>query len=739
MKKHLPFAIFLLFLYLFFACSSDEQVEEPDTTPPTVSLKIAGLSTTQNDNNSNETPVVSQQITVEIEAEDAAGIAKVEAFIDAEKVGEDVTPPFKIIIDLSNYQSKGIRLNKTQTLYTLAVTATDLSGNSTTKEQQIIVDNEKPVISEVSISSGTVMKGNINPVSFKATDNQDITSVEVLLNRTPVETSLDSLTYSLNIDTNVLEDGANVLVITAKDEAQNITEHTIEFIADNTGPEISVSGIQNAENYDAEIHLEFTANDTYSAIDSLKIYVHDSIVAEEIATGSLNLTINPDEYPTGSQMIKFEATDTLGNKSSSSMEVIFLRRLIDINIEGNSISSEISGGMIFASAQDGSLLASMEIDQSTQEVRLSTLADIAPDQDFMISFAYYYTGYSPSSYLSTIQNITRTTPGIMNIKTPERTTQVRFEEYPMTNVVGNISMISEGPEYNANFDPAAPGSLTFEVKDIVNYDLFPSSKVYISSLNFDNNNYSYLFLDAPLSADLIIDYADFSSNGIEDRFYNADFSQPDTGKHAYLKLYGYVNEEEYLNDAGHLIWSGGRGIQSSFDYSSGILYSFNSNFYNYSYEITLEDFFTRRNGEPLNHYPYPDWTIDYVYSGGSLSLIKGGSGYNVGNAYFENNDQSSEVYRWKFVFDAQKTDELIIPELPEELNTWNIHNHVINGTLEPLQVELKSYEGISDYSTYLKNSVKENLSSKETSSRMDVIFKNKYNTYKHIEDLFLID
>src|SRR5690606_19483942 len=93
----------------------------------------------------------------------AKGISKVEAFLDDVKAGEDTEAPFEITIDLTLYakklRDKGIVLSKTRTLYTLKVSATDLSGNVSTTEQDIIVDNEMPTITEVSLENNAVIGG----------------------------------------------------------------------------------------------------------------------------------------------------------------------------------------------------------------------------------------------------------------------------------------------------------------------------------------------------------------------------------------------------------------------------------------------------------------------------------------------------------------------------------------------------------------------------------------------------
>lgn len=121
-----PIMLLLAASTILYSCSSDSEdpVPEPDVIAPNVDFSIPGNSGTS----STETPVVSNQIVVDIDAQDAGGVAKVEAFINNEKVGEDTTAPYQITIDVSNYTSKN-NLAAKFTDYTLKVTVTDNSGN----------------------------------------------------------------------------------------------------------------------------------------------------------------------------------------------------------------------------------------------------------------------------------------------------------------------------------------------------------------------------------------------------------------------------------------------------------------------------------------------------------------------------------------------------------------------------------------------------------------------------------
>lgn len=133
---NIKFLYFLFFVFFIFSCSKDNEPNKEqvgDTTAPTLSFSIADAETT-----SNEPITVSETIEVNIEATDASGISKIEAFIDNEKVGEDITAPFSISIDISGYSStSGKSYSDLNSI--LKIVATDKEGNEATLEQDIII------------------------------------------------------------------------------------------------------------------------------------------------------------------------------------------------------------------------------------------------------------------------------------------------------------------------------------------------------------------------------------------------------------------------------------------------------------------------------------------------------------------------------------------------------------------------------------------------------------------------
>lgn len=139
------YQIAILFFLIIVSCTpeTNEPIEEEvakegtaDTTAPEVSITLNNLSS-----DATQVIVVGNEIVIDVDATDANGIEKIEAFIDGDKVAEDLEAPYQIIIDLSNYTSKGSTGASKINAYNLLIVATDVNGNTTSVEQQFTISN----------------------------------------------------------------------------------------------------------------------------------------------------------------------------------------------------------------------------------------------------------------------------------------------------------------------------------------------------------------------------------------------------------------------------------------------------------------------------------------------------------------------------------------------------------------------------------------------------------------------
>tara|TARA_R110000868_G_scaffold403147_1_gene680055 strand:- start:863 stop:3064 length:2202 start_codon:yes stop_codon:yes gene_type:complete len=732
MINHYQRFIFLLCIVFLNSCASDsENKEEPDIVAPVIAFSIGGFP------NTTTTPiVVSNKIEISVDAQDEGGISKIEAFINGDKMGEDLTAPYTISIDISTFTSKIAGSNKYKD-YILKVTATDKTGNTSSKEQAIYIDNELPSISEVSLLENQIINGYSNEVTFLVTDNQEISSITVFLNDTSLSI-IEGDTLKVNIPTLNLTDGINLLKIEATDSAENTAIYTVNFISDNTGPEISVENLIEGMIIDESFLFTPNITDIYSEIDSVQISINDSIVLHDLFTNGINYTLDPESFPIGENLININASDQVGNKTILDITQLIHRRLLKITFENETINPGYAKFYVFASDSNGELLDIKEASISTTELILNTTTDINSTTEFMVTFAGFLSGYGDFSILSTIQNITRDNLKIINLKTPKKEYVVSNLEFHVVNNPTDYGIDGYGSFYSASYFPDSD-ALHFETREVANSNINHSDKVYLKSYNYNNYTYSYMLLDFPLAEDMVIDYSQFISDGVENRFYNAPFTTGDNGKSTSLNLFGYLNETDFNNDSSHLLWNEGRGLESNFDSSNGILYSLDTQFSFYRYELQLEDYFTKRIGAPLDYYSYPDWSIDFNQNGNTIEIISTGLEHTNGNIFLENSEGVDKIYRWNLLFNSQTTSNIILPKLPNELSSWNINDVYNSNTIEIQQVELKRYEGINSYEEYLQNSIKPNLNSRKTSDFIESIFNNpRYNIHRDTEDLFVI-
>jgi len=94
-----------------------------DTTPPTVSIT-----------NLKDNAVVSGVVTIQVDASDSSGIAKVEFYVGDSKLGEDSSKPFEYSWDTKKMKDG---------TYVLTAKAIDSSGNANSVSIKVVVNNTK--------------------------------------------------------------------------------------------------------------------------------------------------------------------------------------------------------------------------------------------------------------------------------------------------------------------------------------------------------------------------------------------------------------------------------------------------------------------------------------------------------------------------------------------------------------------------------------------------------------------
>ncbi|BFP42688.1 hypothetical protein FGF1_35330 [Flavobacteriaceae bacterium GF1] len=732
------FPSFLVSLFIVLSsCSSDSEdpTPEPDSIPPQMDFSITGFPNTEDD----DPIVVSNQIRITVDAQDDGGIAKIEAFIDNQKVAEDATAPYELIIDVSSYTSKSKTGKFTD--YTLRIDATDTSGNVTSKELVINIDNELPTISQVSLEEGAIIGGAVNTVTFTISDNEGLKEVKTYLNNELLSEIINE-EYETNIDTQQLEDGENVLKIEAVDLAENTATFEVTFISDNTGPEIVVPNLVEGQILDETLLIVPEIADEFSDVASLEIFFEDTQLTLNENAADYQIDFNPELFPTGTGLLRFVAKDSLGNVSERLISIELFRRLITINFPVNYFNPVLARIYVFASTMDGEILDSKRVFEDTQKIILRTDTDINADSEFMLTIGEYQTGaFGNSSEFSTLQNLKPSSLNILNLKTYPRFDGVPTQPvlFPATGFDPDdfLGISSEGFGYG--------GSLYRETSELaldrrrnttstVNTDF-----IYLPLFNFDLNEYSYHVADWEFPSDFILTPDLFTSEGVERRTYEPIVTSG-SYESSNISIVGYFNEDDFQNNVYHRIY----GMGYSFNPQGGIPYYFNNIFHKYKYNVRINNYYTERIGEPLASFQTLDWTVDYNFANNEVNLVKSGNGHSVGRVFINSDapvviDGLNISYRWNLIFDSEKMDKIVLPKIPEEIQTWGFYQVYEQSSMEVQQVEIKRYDGIESYDAYLDKVIKNNEFPYLVSPVMESTFKSSVNGVYFRAPHFLFD
>ncbi|MER3318608.1 MAG: Ig-like domain-containing protein [Allomuricauda sp.] len=726
MKLLGPTSILFIAFSILCSCSSDssDPTPEPDTLAPTVDFAIAGIS----DSSNSQTVVVSSQIQINVDADDESGIAKVEAFIDGEKVGEDTTSPYQITIDVSSYASKN-NLTAKFTDYTLKVTVTDTSGNQTSKEQIINIDNEIPVISNLSISENDIIGGDLNEIAFQIEDNQGLKSIEVYINNQLYQ-ELEADSFSFNLQTSELSDGANTLKIVAQDLADNIALFEVPFISDNTGPEIAIENLSDDQIIDGTITITPNLTDEYSELFSLSIEIDEQALLAVENPENESYVFNSSQYPTGAGTFKIVAKDVLLNTTEVEIPVTILRRLLEVNVPANYFESNLEV-VLFLSKLDGSLLDEAVVSQDEQKIIFRTALDLESEEKTMLTFALNSPSYSNDfARFYSISDIDINVLPIINLDyKPILEHSYKYYQASGFTTDDRHAVRAASTKYQGNLVWDDSNKFQFYNMDCSTCPTYEMENYYFIILDSDTQPYQYTWIPAPIDANTILDKQNFTTAGIEQRFVQA-YNLPSSNYQLHLQILGYLNEEEFTGDYYHLM------DENSISYwevgPNGIGYNYNDDFKSYATKIKLRNYQPSTQGYQLTSFgsviesfTVPEWTVDWVQTNREITINKSGSGDILGKIELgidNHGDENFVPYDWNIIFNSAETSSIKIPELPEIIKLWDFYSDFVEKALFIQQVDIKKYEGISDYNDYLQKVIKDNKSPHLASPRIESVF-----------------
>lgn len=694
---------------LSISCSSEVEEEKiPDTVAPTIEVSIPGIT------NLSGGPIkVGNTITISIEAKDKSGIKKVEAFIDEEKVGEDLVSPYEMVLDMSSFSAKNQNSSAKNKDYKLSIVVTDIAGNETREDFTITVDSDLPIVSEVTINEGEIINGPVNPIMFNATDNDELASINVLVNGEPVS-YIQENQYSFNLDTSNLQDGENELRIQVSDLAGNTTSFTITFLVDNTGPQIELESLTPDMIIDEKLTLNPMVTDDFSEVDSLQLYFRDNLIHEFDVTTGVSFDFNPDLFELGEGEIKFIATDSLGNKTIAIWSISLRRLLFTLTVPEDYLSYNISAShFVLASNLDGSIIDFKRLTHDSRQIKLYATENFAVDQEYILTFASLGQG-GVASYLYSVSNVSIENFKTLELQTPNRYTGDGGKYYPINNFPEAINIYTSGRDYHFTSNEAGD-------KLITNYTAsnhaFNQGPIYLYGYNPFTNFYNYQLVERPLPSEYEIDYNDFIQSGLQEKQINTTPSDYIMNSRS-LTIYGFYNEDDDKNDLFNQIWSYGFGS----NVANGYIYKLNSMFSSYAYDLVIGDYQSKGSGIPQDNVIIPNWGVNYEFQDNSISLLIEGSGHTVGEVYINGGYDIGVPHEWNLFFDSSKTSSITLPKIPEDLNSFPIYDIYLNNQIELYRVALRKYETFDNYNGFLNNVIKSNKAFIKASPRFESIY-----------------
>ncbi len=195
--------------------------------------------------------------------------------------------------------------------HNLTLIAYDAAGNSYSVEYSIIKDITKPSISVQGFTNGTIVSLTTSiPVTVE--DNILVKELYVFIDNELIEYRelyTTSTSLSIELDTTEYTEGTHILYVKAIDIAGNYRYYTVEFIVDNSPPQITVNPDINETTISGYIALSVDISDL--SFDNAIVYIDEELLGI-YDVGSFSIGIDTTMYSNGVHTITIKAFDKAG-------------------------------------------------------------------------------------------------------------------------------------------------------------------------------------------------------------------------------------------------------------------------------------------------------------------------------------------------------------------------------------------------------------------------------------------
>lgn len=452
---------------------------------------------------------------------------------------------------------------------------------------------------------------------------------------------------------------------------------------------------------------------------SIEVLVDEKSIYTVQNKSIISLDFDPENYAVGPHKLTVTLTDKNGKIKTNELSFNVHRRLVAINLPENMLNQYTINAVAFASKMDGSLISAKLFTDNDQKVVLSSPEEFDMDDEFMLTFAI--TDNGSATGMTTHTNLTRNNPGTMNLTKPFRGEEGETKTYPITGFDSDDIITSKNlnEPYNSDYRlQMNTESETFSVTVINDVDGDMNTPEIFYMYGYELDNYQYLTLFPPLADDFVLDKAQFTTEGMEQRSIVLNSSKGFENDSAFMNLFGYWKENDYEINNFHLIENINRAVSSG----DQINYNLNTNFYDYRYWITFGNYFAAGIGVPKDSFSIPENTLDFTYANNKVDFEITGTNHIMGRIRL-NNGGVFPIYVWDITFNSKSISNVPLPQLPSEMEKSNLLSLYTNNELKITSTELVLYHGITDYNEYIQKVFKDHKDPLKVTEGQELIYK----------------
>lgn len=505
----------------------------------------------------------------------------------------------------------------------------------------------------------------------------------------------------------------SIILSCSKDSSSDVSEIDRKIV---------VSSIVEGQIIDETTKINATFN---SAGRSVEVIIDSQSIYSSQNTNNISLDFNPESYDAGSHLLKIVLTEADGKTTTKELNFEIHRRLITINLPELMVNQYIINAVAFASKMDGTLISAKTFSNANDIITLSSLEEFGVDEEFMLTFVLTDNGYATS--LFTHANLTRNNLGTINLKKPFRGEEGEIKTYSTVGFADNEFIFSDNTHepsksnYRVVLDAAEETFTVFGIND-VDGDTNNPEIFYMYGYNNSGmfNNYQYLTLYPPLPDNFVLDKADFSIADLESKHVILNSQNNFDDKYAFMNIYGYWNSKDFDINNFHLINS----VSQTVSKGDQLSYTLNTSFYDYRYWITFDNFYAAGTGIPKEILTIPNNTLDFEYADNIVNFIATGTDHTLGRIRLFDIDlvSTKQNYLWDITFNSQTTQRIVIPQLPNKVES-NLLDLYKGNLIKVSSTELVKYKGIIDYDDYLQKVIKDHRNSLIVTGGQELIYK----------------